>query len=319
MALLIAIGIVVVSLMAGAAGLSYRDHQLSTAWLNANSDGGPGGGAGGPAGGGGRRGRGHGTPRAGEAAVPLMWSGECSHTVLTHQRKPRVGLAKLPKRTRETPYIPGLLQIYSTLLGVKPPSPPPCACPAAAPTDNGAAVHHFYEDDWEEEQAQGATPGPGGQPQRQHGIAGSGASDGGRVPRGQPVVVLAWRDIHFRVQKASGGKLHILRGISGVAGPVQVRLSCPVGPSQGMLANRLLRLMMQVISVSSLSRNQLHTTAAVRCLCAARMPTCHRPSTRPSALNKPPRCARRSCWPPQARHVAGQLAPPGPREPCAGA
>ncbi len=47
MALLIAIGVTVAGLMAGAALLSYRDHTRATAWLLA------GGGGGGPGGGGG--------------------------------------------------------------------------------------------------------------------------------------------------------------------------------------------------------------------------------------------------------------------------
>lgn len=148
--------------------------------------------------------------------------------VSTHQRKSRLeqeryqeyrGAGKAAKAYNDSsPDAPGSCQ---------PPSP--CSCAAAAPTDNGAAVHHFYEDDWEEEQAQGAMPGQGGQQQRHQGLPGGGTSDGGRGPRRQPVVVLAWHDIHFRVQKASGGKLHILRGISGVAGPVQVRAQLPRG------------------------------------------------------------------------------------------
>lgn len=43
----------------------------------------------------------------------------------------------------------------------------------------------------------------------------------------QPVV-LSWSNVHLRVRKPSGGTLHVLRGVSGVAGGV-TRVSGAVG------------------------------------------------------------------------------------------
>ncbi|GIL42172.1 hypothetical protein Vafri_236 [Volvox africanus] len=54
-----------------------------------------------------------------------------------------------------------------------------------------------------------------------------------------PPVVLSWRNIHFRVQKASGGTLHILRGISGVAGGMR---DCSVAAGEGGGSRRRLPL-----------------------------------------------------------------------------
>ncbi|EFJ49894.1 hypothetical protein VOLCADRAFT_104135 [Volvox carteri f. nagariensis] len=50
---------------------------------------------------------------------------------------------------------------------------------------------------------------------------------------GVPPVVLSWHNLHLRVQKASGGTLHILRGVSGIAGGMRDGFGAPCRTANG--------------------------------------------------------------------------------------
>ncbi|GFR46199.1 hypothetical protein Agub_g7730, partial [Astrephomene gubernaculifera] len=176
-ALLIAIGVVVATLMAAAAGLSYRDNALATAWqqqaaaagaanggFGFGSDGfGASGGSGAGGGGGGAWFRD--TPRASEASVPLL-------------------------------------------------------NPAGAPTHRGDATAFTTADSLTATAAQGTAVHPTLVYDDQYDEDDEGVYDSSHDAPPAPVV-LTWRDVHLRVQRASGGSLHILKGVSGVAGALR--------------------------------------------------------------------------------------------------